>query len=145
MSNRATTAKPGTALATTATTPAPAAATALTIETLRAILTPAGGNAVLPSLNVYLTGCNINTGGQQVIGDSNQVIGQNNGQVGHNVCGGFPGTDTGAGSEVLAATIRAQAETIAAQQRTIDRLISMLEKATAAQLATSTQPRSRKP
>lgn len=70
-----------------------------------------------PIVNLHLTGSNniLNFGGLQ--------------QIGQNTCGG---TD----SQALAATIRAQAETIAAQQRTIDRLLSMLEKAAAAQLDT---------
>ena len=87
------------------------------------------GQAARPIFNVvHLTGCNniLNIGGVQ--------------QIGQNSFGAGPGTD----SQALAATIRAQADTIAAQQHTIDRLISMLEKATAAQLATSTQPHRRK-
>lgn len=116
----------------------PATTGALSIDTLCTALAATAGKAGLPSVNVYLTGCNINNGGQQIVGNSNMAVGLNNGnlQVGQNTCG----TD----SQALAATIRAQAATIAAQQRTIDRLISMLEKAAAAQLDTSTKPRGRK-
>ena len=55
-----------------------------------------------PVVNVYLTGCNI----QQ--GEGIQYI-------------------AGADSRALADTIKAQAATIAAQQRIIDRLLSILE------------------
>lgn len=105
-----------------ATTPAAA------IQAQAATLPATTGQAARPIFNVHLNGCNniLNFGGFQ--------------QIGQNTCGAFPGAD----SQALAATIRAQADTIAAQQRTIDRLISMLEKAAAAQLDTSTKPRSRK-
>ena len=84
-----------------------------------ATLAPAAGQGLRPAVvNMYLTGCNINNGGQQIIGHSNT-------QVGHNTYGG---------ADLQAETIRAQAATIAAQQRTIDRLISMLEQRTPGQL-----------
>ena len=77
-----------------------------------ATLAPAAGQGLRPAVvNMYLTGCNINNGGQQIIG--------------HNTYGG---------ADLQAETIRAQAATIAAQQRTIDRLISMLEQRTPGQL-----------
>lgn len=102
---------------------------AATIQAPAATLPAATGQAARPIYNVvHLNGCHniLNLGGVQ--------------QIGQNSFGAGPGTD----SQALAATIRAQAETIAAQQRTIDRLISMLEKAAAAQLDTSTKPRCRK-
>ena len=86
--------------------PAPAAAGPLAAQA-----TPAR-----PVVNLYLqgNGNSLNFGGCQMIG-SNQYS-QGSGNV-------------GAGAD----TIRALTDTIAAQQRTIDHLISLLEKLTAAQ------------
>lgn len=77
----------------------------------------AGALAARPVINVVqLTGSSniVNLGGCQMIG-SNQYL-QGSGNV-------------GAGAD----TIRALSDTIAAQQRTIDHLITMLERLTAAQ------------
>ena len=71
-----------------------------------------------PVVNVYLTGCNINNGGQQIIGHSNTLAG------GHS----YGGADL---YQIQADTIRAQAATIAAQQRTIDHLLAIIEGMTA--------------
>ena len=87
--------------------PAPAAAGALAVQS----------PAARPVINVVqLTGSSniVNLGGCQMIG-SNQYL-QGSGNV-------------GAGAD----TIRALSDTIAAQQRTIDHLITMLERLTAAQ------------
>ena len=90
--------------------PAPAAAGSL--AALAAQATPAR-----PVVNLYLTGSgnNLNFGGCQCIGNSQQYIARSG--------------NVGAGAD----TIRALTDTIAAQQRTIDHLISLLEKLTAAQ------------
>lgn len=96
-----------------ATTPAPAGAKALADRASRHL-----GQlpAAAPVVNVYLTGCNINNGGQQIIGQHNTQIGQN----------AYGPADLG--QQWQADTIRAQAATIAAQQRTIDRLLSIVER-----------------
>ncbi|MBR5705668.1 MAG: hypothetical protein IKX21_06855 [Deltaproteobacteria bacterium] len=131
MSNRATAQVPATTgrrrpAAAQDATLAPTAS-AISIETLCTDLAAAVRKAGLPSVNVYLTGCNINNGGQQIVGNSNVAVGLNNGnlQVGQNTYGTGPDLQ-----QWQAATIQAQAATIAAQQRTIDRLISMLEQRT---------------
>ena len=90
--------------------PAPAAAGSL--AALAALATPAR-----PVVNLYLTGSgnNLNFGGCQSIGHSQAYFN----------CSG----NVGAGAD----TIRALTDTIAAQQRTIDHLITLLERLTAAQ------------
>ena len=79
---------------------------------------PAAQLAAAPVVNIYLTGCNINNGRNQIVGNHNTQIGQN----------AYGPADL---SQWQAETIRAQAATIAAQQRTIDRLITILEGRTA--------------
>lgn len=79
---------------------------------------PAAQLAAAPVVNIYLTGCNINNGRNQIVGNHNTLIGQN----------AYGPADL---SQWQAETIRAQAATIAAQQRTIDRLITILEGRTA--------------
>lgn len=67
-----------------------------------------------PVVNLYMTGCNINNGGQQIIGHSNTLAGGS----------AYGGADI---YQIQADTIKAQAATIAAQHRTIERLLSIIE------------------
>lgn len=77
----------------------------------------AGSLAARPVINVHLTGSNniVNLGGNQCIGNSQLYSNCSN--------------NVGAGAD----TTRGLLDTIAAQQRTIDHLITLLERLTAAQ------------